>query len=367
MAKLSLKELESAVAEYVQSNKIAVETFNVTKDNIVGLVDKVGKIVTLDSSFFDKLSELNGDDLPLGKTIEEWYQDLIMAIDWDQDAEGQKALKFYSPTYRPVCYSYRLGRKIIPTSIPNGNIERAVNNESQLSAIVTEQTKRLEDSTAVWKYQVKRELLGKIVDKVKDAYDNATAFTDGGAVVEGSTYSQGGKTYVALKSNTALTDVATGLANGTLVELKIMKVLAKPTTEETGEAFIKAVKEAVEVASDVSEGYSLNGNTIGAELGLSLYVKQGVMPSLEVDTLAGSFHLNEMGMGVQAKTIKDFGATTSKVYAILMDSRGARVHTDYEAMRENFNGFGDHLSLFKHLDCTCFMSRNTFLTIFVEE
>ena len=130
----------------------------------------------------------------------------------------------------------------------------------------------------------------------------------------------------------------------------------------------KALKEAVQIAQDVSEGYSLNGNTIGAEQGLALYIKQGqIMPSLEVDTMAGAFHLDKLATGVDAKIIKDFGATTSKAYAILMDSRAVRLHVDYEAVRENFNGAGDFLNLFSHLELTGFISRNAFFTIFVDD
>ena len=131
MAKLSLAELKSAVASYVGSNKVAYASFTETRNNIVGLLDKIGKIVQLDTSFFDKLAELDGEELSYGKTIEEWYQDLIMAVDYNQDTDGSRALKFYSPTYRPVCYNVSLGKKMIATSIPNNNIERAVHNEGQ--------------------------------------------------------------------------------------------------------------------------------------------------------------------------------------------------------------------------------------------
>ena len=156
MGKLSLEGLKTAVASYVDGSKIAYNSFSATYQNIVGLLDKVGLIETLDTSFFDKLPELDGQRLEDGKTVEEWYQDLIMAVDYNQDADGSRVMKFYSPTYRPVAWSYSLGKKIIPTSIPNNNIERAVNNVEQFANIVAVATKRLADSKAAWKYQVKR-------------------------------------------------------------------------------------------------------------------------------------------------------------------------------------------------------------------
>ena len=372
MAKLSLAELKSAVASYVGSNKVAYASFTETRNNIVGLLDKIGKIVQLDTSFFDKLAELDGEELSYGKTIEEWYQDLIMAVDYNQDADGSRALKFYSPTYRPVCYNVSLGKKMIATSIPNNNIERAVHNEGQFVDIISTMTKRLSDSKALWKYDCKRELLGKLCDMAAGAYSGATAYVDATTdIVEGTFYKQGSpaKYGVCVKAKEhAVGDTwATLVAGGYLILIDFVKEVAVPEDTSTGEAFIKALKEKVEQAQDVSEGNSLNGNTIGAEEGLALYVKQGVMPSLEVDTMAGAFHLEKLNTGVEAKVIKDFGSTSSKAYAILMDRRAVRLHVDYEAVRENFNGAGDFLNLFSHIELTGFVSRNAFFTIFVDD
>ena len=372
MAKLSLAELESAVASYIGSNKVAYASFTETRNNIVGLLDKIGKIVQLDTSFFDKLPEMDGDVLSYGKNVEEYYQDLVEPLDWNQDADGTRAMKFYSPTYRPVCYNISLGKKVIPTSIPNNNIERAVHNEGQFVDIIATMTKRLSDSKAMWKYQCKRELLGKLCDLAEGAYSGATAYVDATTdIVEGTFYKQGSpaKYGVCVKAKThAVGDTwATLVAGGYLILIDFVKEVAVPEDTSTGEAFIKALKEKVEQAQDVSEGNSLNGNTIGAEEGLALYVKQGVMPSLEVDTMAGAFHLEKLNTGVEAKVIKDFGSTSSKAYAILMDRRAVRLHVDYEAVRENFNGAGDFLNLFSHIELTGFVSRNAFFTIFVDD
>ena len=375
MAKLSLEELKAAAASYVDSNKVAYNTFTETRNNIVGLLDKIGKIIQLDTSFFDKLPELDGEVLSFGKTVEEWYQDLIMPVDYNQDADGSRAMKFYSPTYRPVAYSYTLGKKIIPTSIPNNNIERAVHNVDQFIDIVATQEKRLSDSKAAWKYEVKREMLGVLCDKVAAAYSGATAYVKNSTVLaEGSYYKWTDSDSVnhwavcVVNQTAAINKDGNELeADGILIELQMMEEVPVPEDSTTGENFIKALKASVEKAQDVSEGFSLNGNTIGAEQGLALYVKQGVMPSLEVDTMAGAFHLEKLSTGVEAKVIKDFGATTTKAYAILMDRRGAKLHIDYEAVRENFNGYGDFLSLFSHIESTAFISRNCFVKIFVDD
>ena len=121
-SQLTLKELEAALTAYVVSNKMGNTTFSETFNNLVGLTDKVGLITTIDTDYNDRLPELDGEDLPLGKTVEEYFQDLILPVAQDRDVDGEKALKFYAPTYRPVAWSYELGTKTIPESIPNNDI-----------------------------------------------------------------------------------------------------------------------------------------------------------------------------------------------------------------------------------------------------
>lgn len=369
MANVTEAELKQIAELYLDSNKIAVNNFNVTKDNIIGAVDKIGKMEMIDSTFYDKLTELDGDNLPLGKTIEEYYQDLIKPVDWDRDVDGTKAKRFWSPTYRPLSYSYSLGRKVIPESIPNGDIDRAVNSIEQSATIIAKMTKRVSDSKATYKYALKRGMIGKLIEKVKDAYTNATRYVSNTTdIVEGNTYVNTDNSIYAIcvKSKQHLeSDTFDLLINsGYLVPMQMQQTIAKPVDTATGEAFLVAVKEAVEHANDVSEGFSFNGNTIGAEYGLTLYVKQGVMPTVQVQTLAGAFNKDELNTGVKIKVIKDFGANSGSTYAVLVDERGLKLHTDYDAMREDSNGFGDFVSLFDHTEYTAFISRNTFVKIF---
>lgn len=380
MAKLSLKQLQKVIELYVDENKIGTtDTFNATKNNIVGLIDKIGKIVTLDTTFYDKLPELDGDDLPYGKTIEEYFLDLILPVDYTLENVETQALRFYSITHRPVSYSYSLGRKKIPLSIPNDNIERAVNNEEQFNSITAQLVKRISDSRAVYKYGLKRELLGTFgkmcadLDDILNVEDTITDMTTSDKFVEGKTYASGveGDTnvYMCVKEKTFETgDTLAELMNeGVLITLQLVKRIAQPSTTETGENFIKQVKTDIEKASDVSEGHSLNGNTIGAEMGLKLYVKQGVLPELEVNTYAGAFNRSDLAVPAEMKVIKDFGAKApAGMFAMLVDYRGCRLHKDYEATRENFNGAGDFLNLFAHSEYTAFISRNVFVTIYID-
>ena len=239
MAKMTLKEIEAAVASYVDASKQA-GTWSATTNNLVGLLDKIGKIVQIDTSFFDKLEELDGENLSYGKTVEEFYQDLIESVDWNQDADGSRVMRFYSPTYRPVCYNFSLGKKVIPTSIPNNNIERAVHNEGQFVEIIATMTKRLADSKAAFKYQLKRELLGRLCDLAEGAYSNATAYVNATTdIVEGTFYKQGSpaKYAVCVKAKThAVGDTwATLVSGGYLILIDFVKVVPVPEDTDTGE------------------------------------------------------------------------------------------------------------------------------------
>ena len=365
--RLDLKGLKTAVASYVTAAKIDLSTLTITQNNIVGLVDTIGKIWTIDTSVYDKLPEFDGEALSFGKTVEEWNQDMSLPQDHNVDEDGSRALKDYTPTYRPVSYSITLGRKVSATSIPYGNIERAVHNEGQFVEVVAMITKKLEDSISLWKYECKREVMGKMIDACESAMGSgATTYTaNTTALVVGTAYTNGsGKYAVAMLSQNAENKTFDQLlTEGELVELKLINEVDLPINTATGEAFIKAVKEQVEYASDVSEGHSLNGNVLGVEEELGLYFKQGVMPSIEVDTLAGAFHQEQLALGVDSKVIKDFGSTTSTAFAVLLDKRAIRLFEGYNATRSNENGFGDRLNIFRHVEYTGHYSRNAFICV----
>ena len=76
--KLSLKQLTDIAAAYVAENKIAVDNLPAVREAVTGLVETIGAIFTLDTSFKDKLAFMNAEDLSYGKTVEEWQADLLL-------------------------------------------------------------------------------------------------------------------------------------------------------------------------------------------------------------------------------------------------------------------------------------------------
>ena len=153
---------------------------------------------------------------------------------------------------------------------------------------------------------------------------------------------------------------------GYIIAYDLVSTLAKPVDTSTGEAFIKQLKADVEVASDYSEGHSLNLNTLGAtpENGLVLVLKQGIMPSIEVDVQAGAFNGEKVALPTQIKVVPNLGSANAKVWGVLIDARGLKLHNTYRAVRENINGKGDFLNMFFHTENTCFVSRNVFVKVY---
>lgn len=372
--KLSIEELKTILASVVTASKVSLSSFNVTRDNVVGLLDKIGKIYTLDTVFsIDKLARFDGEYLSFGKTIEEWYQDLILPQDYD--ATGANNMAPNDPTYRPVFYSYTLGRKFIPTTIRNDNIERAVHNEGEFTSVVATQAKRLDDSMAQYRYGLKREMIANYIALCKEEMGQGTATP--ATFAKGTTYStintllKDGATApiqygILVKKYTAndANDWADAVAKGFIIVLDLIGEVAAPTDTTTANAFIKQVKKDVEKANDLSEGHSLNGNTLGAVEGLTLIVKQGIIPELEVESFAGAFNRADLVVPADVIVVRDFGSADSDFYAILMDNRGMRLHNTYMATREDFNGKGDFVNLYRHTEDTAALSRNSFVKVY---
>lgn len=372
MSRVTLQQLQAGVASFVTQAKISNPTYTATANNLVGLLDKIGKIVHIEQSLqSDKLNMFDGEYLSFGKKIEEWEQDLYPVADYDPTGAG--ALTPDYPNYRPVFYSETLGRKRIKVSIKYNDVERAVNNTEQFIEVISTQYKRIEDSFAQWRYAVKREMLAKLIAKAEgfmngtaDEYDGVfdpTGDYDIGAVVANA--SPATAYYIVFKpyDNDEAT-LADAIASGYLVQLDLVTELAQPTDTSTGEAFIEQLKKDVEIAQDSSQGHSLNGNALGVQETLVLIVKQGIRPALDVQTLAGAFQVDKLAIPTEIVTVKDFGSDASGAYAVLMDKRGMRLHPTYNATRENPNGDGDFLNVFKHTENTAYISRNTFLKVY---
>ena len=368
--KLSKAQLTASVASYVDGAKISLDSFSATYNNTVGLLDTVSKIFTLQSNYVDKLAMFDGEFLSYGKTVEEWKSDLKLAEDYDPT--GANALAPHRGTYRPVSFSFTLGRKKIPQTIDNNDIERAVHNAEQFAEIIADKYKVITDSETVYRYAMKRQALGLLIGRCVYAMtaSNATLFTANAnhTNINGLYKDSNNVVYTLVKKYTANAEanVAGAIASGYLIKNELSQEIAQPVDTSTGEAFIEQLKKDVEISEDMSEGHSLNANTLGiSPAGLVLVVKQGIMPNLEVNTFSGAFHENQVASPVEIVRVPDFGNDATGCYAVLMDKRGIRLFNSYRAVRENVNGDGDWLNLFAHFEFTAHISRNTFVKAYL--
>ena len=311
MAKMTISGLQTLTQKYVAAAKQA-GTWTNSSDNLYKAVDKIGKMVMIDGQFIDKLPELDGDELPLGKTIEEYFIDLTLPEAYGNITTAAGADKAPAlPTVENCSYSYSLGREKIKTTVPYDNVERAARSVQHASNMITKILERLGNSYEMFKFAAKKQLLGNAADKA--------------------------------------------------VTAKLVTTIAKPVDTATSEAFIKQIKQDVETASFPNEG-GLNGSLIGAAPELVLYVKKGVMPIVEVDALAGAFNEGRLAIPAKIKVVDDFGTMTNTgVYAILVDPRGIKLHRDYHAIRQSENADGDFINYVDHSEHTGFISKNVFI------
>lgn len=314
MAKMTISALQSAMQSYVAAAKQA-GAWSASNANFVGLLDKIGKQVTIDGSFNDKLPELDGDELPLGKTIEEWFIDLTLPTVYSDIAtEGAKDEQPALPTVEDVAYCYTLGRQKVKTTLPYDNFERGMISAEGAANMAAKILERLQNSYDLTKFAIKKQLLGNAIDK---------------AVAAGA-----------------------------------VQTLAVPADTATGEAAVKQLKSDIEAAQFAHMGDCLAGSSclIGASPELVLYVKKGVMPSLEVDTFAGAFNREDLAVPARIKVVDDFGApTNSSVWAVLVDPRGIKLHNGYNAIRSRENADGDFINYVRHFEFTGFISKYAYI------
>ena len=318
MAKMTLDGLHSFVATYVDKSKQAGEWIG-RAVSVMQLMEKIGKQITIDGNFEDKLPELDGEDLPYGKTIEEWFVDLILPTTFTAPEDGQNyGVKYVKPSVEQASYCYTLGRRKLETSKPYDDYERAALGATEAADFSTKIVERLYNSESLYKYAQKKQLLANMIAKAEAATNAST----------------------------------------------LVQTIAAPADTNTAEAFIKQVKEDVETAGFANEGHNLGNCLIGAAPEMTLFIKKGVMPTIEVDALAGAFNRGDLAIPAKIKVVDDFGDNATGVYAMLVDTRGVKLHNGYRAIRTDEHGGEDFVTFTLHSENTGFISKYTFLKVY---
>ena len=311
---LTIETLKAAAGKYVDATKQLQTTFVPTVDDFTKTVCKIGEMTTLYLPHVDKLPELSGDNLPFGETIEEFMVNDFLPSDFSyQDGAPKKNAK--RATFAEAVYSYPMKEQLWELGVPRNQFRRVSLGERSFGDLIASTLSTLDSSANAWNYAAKRQLLG----------------------------------------------------NAALEAAKIASLkteIAKPTDTATGEAFIKAVKACVEVASDMNNG-NLAQHTAAAAPSLTLYIMQGVMPSVEVDTMAGAVNEAKLAIPATVKTVLDFGtASDSGIYAILVDSRAIKLHDDILTVTSDYEGRMDQDNFYRHQKQTGFISKYGYIHVF---
>lgn len=311
---LTIETLKTAAAAYVDATKQLQTKFAPTVDDFTKTVCKIGEMTTLYLPHVDKLPELSGDNLPFGETIEEFMVNDFLPSDFSYQ-DGAPKKNATRATFAEAVYSYPMKEQLWELGVPRNQFRRVSLGERSFGDLIASTLSTLDSSANAWNYAAKRQLLG----------------------------------------------------NAALEAAKIASLkteIAKPTDTATGEAFIKAVKACVEVASDMNNG-NLAQHTAAAAPSLTLYIMQGVMPSIEVDTMAGAFNEAKLAIPATVKTVLDFGtASDSGVYAILVDNRAIKLHDDILTVTSDYEGRMDQDNFYRHQKQTGFISKYGYIHVF---
>ena len=315
MADFTITALETAAKNYVDATKQLQGTFTPTVDDFTKTVCKIGEMKTLYLPHIDKLPEMNGDNLPFGETIEEFMvNDFLPETFTYVDGAPKKNAK--RATFAEAVYSYALPEQLWELGVPRSQFQRVSLGQRSFTDLVSSTLMTLDSSANAWNYAAKRRLLG----------------------------------------NAAKAAVAAGLVS----------TKAKPDNTADGEQFIKEVKKCVEIASDMNDS-NLAKHTAAAAPSLTLYIKQGVIPSLEVDTMAGAFNKAELAIPAKVKTVLDFGEISGEdagVYAILVDDRAIKLHDDILMVTSDYDGRMNQDNFYRHQKQTGFISKYGYIHVF---
>lgn len=310
---LTIDTLKTAAATYVDATKQLKSKFVPTVDDFTKTVCKIGKMATLYLPIADKLPELSGDNLPYGEIIEEFMVNDFLPEKYTYvDQAGKKNAR--RATFAEAVYSYPLDQQKFELGVVRSQFQRVALGEQSFSNLVASTLSTLDSSTNAWNYASKRQLIGNMA-----------------------------------------TEAAKKPA--------LVSAMAKPTDTATGEAFIKKVKELAEIASDMND-HNLAEHACGAAPRLKLFLKQGVMPSLEVDTMAGAFNEAKLAVPAEIKTVLDFGTADDSIYAILVDERAIKLHDDINKVTTDYTAGDDQDNFYRLLKQTGYISKFAFVHVF---
>lgn len=362
----NLDTIYATVKEWFDKSKVANPEFTPTYDVITGLLNKIGKQINIPQNFTNKLAFFKRGVNEFGRTIEEWQAGL--ATPEDYDIEGKTTLAPRFPKFLPAYYSYEQEDKPIAVTRNLQYIRNAALNAETFAQLVASMVKSMYDSGTLFDYGAYRGLVGAAISKAKGT--GVTNYATNTAYKAGDYVKSGNDLYIILEAiaSSNADPIATLVTNGKAVKLDLVEAVADPRDTEGGEKFVIALNIAVEKMKNPVLGRSLNGNTLGEvqENGAILLVKEGVMPYIDVNVLAGAFHRDNVAIPAEITILPDFGFEddASDVIAVLADRRMFAAFENFRYTMEQPNAQGGNITYFLHHSDTLSYSPNTHFRVF---
>ena len=279
-------------------------------NSTTGLVEKCMDQICLNQIFEDKLPELNGDEKEFGAYIEEYAMGLLVPRAATALVDGNEyATPYIAPSLQSAFYSWKLPEYIVAGSVSYNKYKSSMKDAGAYGSYVSNIIKQMVDSYNQMRFEEKKELLA----------------------------------YAA--ENVAVKDTTTD----------------KPTDTETGEKFIKAIKDAVE---DASFARDVGGVTLGGAESFTLYLTKGIKSVLDVDTLAGAINEGRLALPCTVKVVDDLG--TSSAWGMLVDNRAVKLFPNRNSVGEDINAYHDFVTTSRHCVDTPFVSKYATIIAFTK-
>lgn len=311
----NISGVKGFVSTVLANAKIAQDKslFEAQVNNYTGLVEKCMDQICLNQLFTDKLPELDGDEKEFGAYIEEYGLSLLVAKPATALVDGNSySTPYIAPAMQGTYHSWKLPEYIVAGSTSYSKYKSSMKDAGAFDTYVGNVIKQMVDSYNQMRYEEKKALLAW-----------------------------------------AATNVAQS------------QTVAKPTDTETGEAFIKAVKNAVETAS-FARDVSVGGQTItlgGAE-DFTLYITRGIAATLDVDTLAGAFNAERLALPCKIKVVDE--DEIGGAHSLLVDNRAIKLFPNRNSVGEDVNAYHDFVTVSRHVIDTPFVSKFATIIKFVD-
>lgn len=317
--KATLATISEFAKAYAVASKSGNTTFSLTKNELCGAVDKIGEMITLKGSFDDDLPFMDGAELPLGRTVEEYFRALAKASLYEgADKEGPKVNVPEFIPYEKCAYSTKLQRVKFKSSTQGDELADACISADAFAQLVAGEQEEISDQKSIYKFNIKKAALGNVIAKCRAATNAAQ-----------------------------------------LVET--VKNPAEMTAEEA-ETFITNLKTLAKKLRFANEGNNLGNCLIGGSknVKLRLVVKVGVLDQLDKLAKAGAFHDQyfDLTTAYDIDEVDDFGSDT-KALALVLDPRSVKVKPWLDRTYSYVNGDGDFMSTVNHFGVTIFTSLYT--------